>query len=47
MDKNVKKRIAFALKCKLEEVPEDPAKLKDALDAQRVKLKKAKAVKHG
>ena len=47
MDKNVKQRIAFALKCKPEEVPENIEDLKTALDNRRAILKAAKGVKHG
>ncbi len=47
MDERVKQRIALALKCKPSEVPDDPMKLKDALDSRRAKLKKAKEAKHG
>ena len=39
---NIKQRIAFALKCKVSEVPDDPEKLKKALEDRREKLKKEK-----
>lgn len=45
--KALKQRIAFALKCKPEEVPTDPEKLKKALENRRAELKKAKGVQHG
>jgi hypothetical protein len=41
-----KQRIAFALKCKLEDVPNDEGKLKNTLD-ERIKELKAKKVKYG
>jgi len=44
--KSTKQRLAFALKCKPEEVPEKPEKIKEALDSRRAELK-AKKVKHG
>ncbi len=44
MEKAVKQRIAFALKCKPEEVPENPEQLKKALQERRDQLK---AVKYG
>lgn len=47
MDERYKQRVAFALKCKPSEVPDDPVKLQEALDARRAKLKKAKEAKHG
>lgn len=47
MDNRVRQRIAFALKCEPSEVPENPQKLKEALNKQREKLKKAKEAKHG
>ncbi len=47
MDARNKSRIAWALKCKPEDVPEDYKKLKEALDNRLLELKKAKAVKHG
>ena len=47
MEKAVKQRIAYALKCKPEEVPDNPQDLKVALEARRAELKKAKKVKHG
>jgi len=40
-------RIAFALKCKPEEVPDTPEKLRSALANRRAVLKAAKKVKHG
>ncbi len=46
MDNNVKQRIAFALKCKPEEVPENIEELKAALDNRRAELKAAKGVKY-
>jgi hypothetical protein len=45
--KSTKQRIAFALKCKVEEVPDTPEKIKNALEKRRGELKAAKAVKHG
>jgi len=42
----IKQRIAFALKCNPSEVPDEPEKLKKALEDRRAKLKKAKE-KHG
>lgn len=47
MDARVKQRIAFALKCKPEEVPENSEELKKALDDRRAELRKAKEAKHG
>jgi len=47
MNKAVKQRIAFALKCKVEEIPLDPQELGKALQERRAKLKKAKEMKHG
>jgi len=47
MNENVKQRIAFALKCKPEEVPENPEDLKVALDNRRAILRAAKGVKYG
>jgi len=47
MDKSVKQRIAWALKCKPEEVPEEPEKLKEAFDNRLAKMKAAKEAKHG
>ncbi len=47
MDNNVKRRIAFALKCKPEEVPDNPEKIREALDVRIADLKKSKGVKHG
>lgn len=47
MEKAVKQRIAYALKCKPEEVPENIEDLKVALDNRRAVLKAAKKVKHG
>lgn len=47
MDNNVKQRIAFALKCKPSEVPENPEELKVALDNRIAVLRAAKGVKHG
>jgi len=47
MNDNVRKRIAFALKCKPEEVPEKIDDLKVALDNRRAELKAAKGVKYG
>jgi hypothetical protein len=43
----IKQRIAFALKCEPEEVPDEPEKLKKALEDRRAELKKAKEKKHG
>ena len=42
MDAGIKKRVAWALKCKPEEVPEEPKELTKALDKRRVELKAAK-----
>ncbi len=42
-----KARIAFALKCKPEEVSEEPEQLKIALDNRLAVLKAKKGVKHG
>jgi hypothetical protein len=42
MDERIKKRISFALKCKPEEVPEDPIELDKALNERRKKLREAK-----
>ncbi len=47
MDDRIKQRVAFALKCKPEEVPEDHQELKAALDNRIAALRVAKAVKHG
>jgi len=47
MEKNMRQRIAFALKCKPEEVPEEPEKLKKALEDRRGILKRAKEAKNG
>ncbi|MBU2249400.1 MAG: hypothetical protein KKD77_21810 [Gammaproteobacteria bacterium] len=47
MNESMKRRIAFALKCKPEEVPEEPEKLREALDKCRADLKVKKKVKHG
>jgi len=47
MDNRVKQRVAYALKCKPSEVPEDTEGLKKALDKRRADLKKAKEAKHG
>ena len=47
MDKNIKQRIAYALKCKPEEVPDTPEKIREALDIRITELKAAKGVKHG
>ena len=47
MDARIKQRVAFALKCKPEEVPEDIDGLKKALDKRRKEMKKAKEEKHG
>jgi len=46
MNAHDKSRIAWALKCKPEEVPDTPEKLRQALDNRRSALK-AKKVKHG
>lgn len=45
--KSTKQRLAFALKCKPEEVPEDPEQIKVALDNRLATLKAAKEAKHG
>ncbi len=42
MDIANKQRIAFALKCKPEEVPEEPEKLAEALKERRAELKRVK-----
>lgn len=47
MDKAIKQRIAFALQCKLEEVPESQEGIKDALNKRRAKMKAEKEAKHG
>lgn len=47
MDARIKQRVAFALKCKPSEVPEDIGELKKALDKRRSDMKKAKEAKHG
>jgi len=47
MNELLKNRLAFALKCKPEEVPDTPEKLRQALDNRRSVLKAAKKVKHG
>ncbi len=47
MDERIKQRIAFALKCKPEEVPDTLEKIRKALDKRIVELKKANGVKHG
>jgi len=47
MDARIKQRVAFALKCKPSEVPEDIEGLSKALDKRRAELKKAKEAKHG
>lgn len=47
MDNRMKQRIAFALKCKPSEVPDNPEKIKEALDKRRDKMKKDKEAKHG
>ncbi len=47
MDDRVKQRIAFALKCKPEEVPDNPEELKIALDKRIAVLRVAKGVKYG
>jgi len=47
MNNNVKQRIAFALKCKPEKIPEDHQELGKALQERRAKLKKDKGVKYG
>lgn len=47
MDGKIKQRVAVALKCKPEEVPDEPLALKRALENRRVVLKQAKAGKHG
>lgn len=45
MDERIKARVAFALKCKKEDVPEDPKKLAEALSERRKKLKADKEAK--
>ncbi len=45
MNDRVKKRIAWALKCKPEDVPEEPQNLAKALDKRIADLKKAKLEK--
>lgn len=45
MEQRNKIRIAWALKCKPEEVPEDPKKLKAELDERHKKLKAEKEAK--
>ena len=47
MKERVKQRIALALKCKVNEVPEDPQGLKVALENRRKVLKAEKVKKHG
>ena len=49
MDKAMKARVAFALKCKVEEVPDNLGQLKQALDDRRAALKaeKLRKVKDG
>ena len=47
MEKSTRQRIAFALKCKPDEVPENQVGLKAALDNRRAELKAKKGVKHG
>lgn len=47
MNKAVKQRIAFALKCKPEEVPDNPEELRKALDDRLAGLRKAKEARHG
>lgn len=42
MDNSIKQRIAYALQCKPEEVPEDPQDLQAALDNRRAKLREVK-----
>ena len=46
MDDRIKKRVAFALKCKPEEVPDTAEKIREALDKRIAELR-AKKVKHG
>jgi hypothetical protein len=47
--KSTKQRIAFALKCKPEEVPDNPSQIKQALDNRRAVLaaEKLRKVKDG
>ena len=47
MNAHDKARIAWALKCKPEDVPDTPVELRQALDNRRSVLKAAKKVKHG
>ena len=47
MDERVRQRIAFALKCKPSEVPDNHEELKAALDKRIAALRVAKGVKHG
>jgi hypothetical protein len=45
MNAHDKSRIVWALKCKPEDVPDTPEKLRQALDNRRSELKAAKAKK--
>jgi len=49
MHEAIKRRIAWALKCDVSEVPEEPAEIKVALEARRAVLRaeKLEKVKHG
>jgi len=42
MNEGIRKRVAFTLKCKPEEVPDDPQELAEKLKELRNKIKKAK-----
>ncbi len=45
MEDWIKQRVAFALKCKPSEVPDEPLELEKAMKERRAKIKKAKDVK--